>query len=225
MTDPGPLSFQVLETGSLPETTFAGVKAVFAENYREADLAYLEKNLGKLRFIAMASTPDGVLAGFALGETRVMDLPKMPETTVTLAGLCCVGVAHRRQGLFGKLAQMALRVNALPEREYYLSCGRTAHPASFRGFFRNPSAVPRPGVTPSEWQQEVGMAVAVAYGSPGFDSATFVVRGSGKPIGWPVIEIEASPEEWEMFEKVDRSKGESLLGIAWRPDPPSGWIV
>ena len=76
---------------------------------------------------------------------------------------------------------------------------------------------------PNEWQREVGAAIAEAYGSPGFDPETFVVSGSGVPIGWPVMEIEAAPEEWEVFEHVDRSKGDSLLGIRWVDTAPEGW--
>ena len=42
--------------------------------------------------------------------------------------------------------------------------------------------------------------------------------------GWPVIEIEATPEEWELFAPVDRSRGDSLLGLAWNPNAPEGWL-
>ncbi|MFQ5380614.1 MAG: hypothetical protein ACE5EF_03180 [Dehalococcoidia bacterium] len=88
---------------------------------------------------------------------------------------------------------------------------------------RNPSAVPQRGRRPTPWQQEVGKAVAEASRSPGFDPETFVVQGSGKPVGYPVMEIETTPEEWELFAAVDRDAGDSLLGIAWTPDPPPGW--
>jgi hypothetical protein len=199
------------------------VKRLFAENYRDANLAYLEKALGTLRFIATALTPNGEMAGFALGEARMIDLPRLPASKVHLAGLSCVGMGFRRQKLFGRLEQLALAEAKLPLAERSLSCGRCAHPASFRNFFRNPAAVPHAGRVPTEWQREVGIAIAEAYRSPGFDAATFVVQGSGSPIGWPVIEIEATPEEWAMFEPVDRSKGDSLLGIAWNPAPPDGW--
>ena len=214
----------VLETDRIPATVLEAVLRLFGENYREANSAYLEKNLGRLRHLSLATAPDGALAGFALGETRVIDLPRAAGTVVRLAGLCCVGMDHRRHGLFGRLESTALGANAIPRRERYLSCGRTAHPASFRNFFANPAAVPHPGRKPTEWQKEVGIAIAEAYGSPGFDPETFVVKGSGVPIGWPVIEIEATAEEWEMFKPVDRAKGDSLLGIAWAPTPPDGWL-
>jgi hypothetical protein len=212
------------ETDAVPAEVLEGVKGLFAENYRDANLAYLEKNLGKLRYLGFARGPGGEPAGFALGEIRTFEVPRMGPTVVRLAGLCCVSPSFRRQKLFGRLENLAMVDPNDPPHALQLSCGRTAHPASFRNFFRNPGAVPRPGRKPTEWQQEVGVAVAEAYGSPGFDPETFVVKGSGVPIGWPLIEIEATPEEWEMFAAVDRSQGDSLLGIAWAPTPPDGWL-
>ncbi len=220
------LVIAVTQTDSIPDSLLAEVLAVFAENYREANATYLEKNLGKLRFIATArDAASGQLAGFGLGESRVMDLPRLPGSVVNLAGLCCVGQEYRRHGLFSTLIGYALGAYQPPPAERRLSCGRCAHPASFRGFWVDSNAVPRPGKRPTGWQQEVGLAIAEAYGSPGFDPETFVVKGSGTPIGWPVIDIEATPAEWEMFRPVDRSRGDSLLGIAWRPDSPSGWLA
>jgi hypothetical protein len=224
MTEPSEFTLELFETANVPSDVFAGVQQLFAGNYREANQAYLEKNLGKLRHLSVARAADGRLAGFALGEFRVIDLPRAPQTGVRLAGLCCVGTEFRRHGLFGKLETLAIGVPRESAQKLHLSAGRTAHPASFRNFFRNPAAVPHAGRRPSQWQQEVGAAVAEAYGSPGFDPETFVVKGSGVPIGWPVIEVEATSEEWEMFTAVDRAKGDSLLGIAWYPEAPVGWL-
>ena len=62
----GELLFGVRDCGiGIPASE---VEAVFAENYREANLAYLEKNLGKLRSLAIARRESGQLAGFALGH-------------------------------------------------------------------------------------------------------------------------------------------------------------
>ncbi|MEO6398953.1 MAG: hypothetical protein ABIP13_10840 [Tepidiformaceae bacterium] len=217
-------TFAVVTTDAVPTATFADVRRLFRENYREANLAYLEKNLSKLRYLATAVAASGEVAGFALGEARIIDLPGAPGSNVHLAGLCCVGTEYRRHGLFRKLEGLALGANELPRKERWLSCGRTAHPASFRGFFADPAAVPHAGRVPNAWQRDVGSAIAEAYGSPGFDRETFVIRGGGTPIGWPVIEIEATAEEWAMFEPVDRAKGDSLLGIAWHPTAPAGWL-
>ena len=216
-------TMRVHETASIDPVLFGQIADVFAENYRDANIAYLEKNAGKLKFLSTAHDEAGKLAGFALGECRVMDLPRLPATVVNLAGLCCVSPGYRRHGLFRELERMALGAGRPARVDRNLSCGRCAHPASFRGFFHNPDAVPQRGARPTEWQREVGTAIAEAYGSPGFDPETFVVKGSGVPIGWPKIDIEATPEEWAMFEPVDRSHGDSLLGIAWHPAPPEGW--
>jgi hypothetical protein len=223
-TEPIEFHMERFETDAVPADVLDGVKRLFAENYRDANLDYLEKNLGKLRYLGFARGPGGQPAGFALGEIRTFEVPRMGPTVVRLAGLCCVSPSFRRQKLFGRLENLAMVDPHDPIPALQLSCGRTAHPASFRNFFRNPAAVPHPGRKPTEWQMEVGTAVAAAYGSPGFDPETFVVKGSGVPIGWPLIEIEATPEEWEMFAAVDRTKGDSLLGIAWAPAPPPGWL-
>lgn len=211
------------ETQDVTDELFRAVASVFAENYRDANLGYLEKNLGKLRVLATAVTDEGTMAAFALGEARVVDLPRLPATNVRLGGLCCVSTPFRSKGLFSRLEGMALTARQLPPAERWLSSGRCAHPASFRGFAKNPQAVPYRGKKPTEWQKEVGQAIADVYGSPGFDPETFVVKGSGVPIGWPVIEIHAEPEEWDLFGPVDRSKGDSLLGIAWHGSVPEGW--
>ena len=87
-----------------------------------------------------------------------------------------------------------------------------------------PSIVPKPGVVPTAWQQEVGQAVADVYGVANFDPETFVCVGSGKPIGYPVIELETEEAEWEVFRPVDRARGDALLGIVWSPDAPEGWV-
>ncbi len=83
--------------------------------------------------------------------------------------------------------------------------------------------VPRPGVRPTAWQREVGRAIADAYGEERFDPETFVCKGTGTPIGYPVIDFEVEPVDWEVFRHVDRERGDSLLGIAWMPGAPPGW--
>jgi GNAT superfamily N-acetyltransferase len=223
MTTVPDLHIAVLPTADLSLDDRDAILTLFRQNYREANAAYLERSLDALAFAAIARDPGGRPAGFALGEPRVIDLPRLPAQPVRLAGLCCVDPAFRRQGLFRRLEQAALSARTLPPAPRWLSAGRVAHPASFRGMSANPTVVPRRGWRPTPWQQQVGAAVAAAYGTREFDPETFVCRGTGTPIGWPVIEIVAAPEEWELFRQVDRSRGDSLLGIAWHPDGPPGW--
>jgi hypothetical protein len=213
---------RVVPAGELSVADLAIVRALFEANYRQANWAYVEKSLGRLRNAAIALHGE-VPAGFSLGESRDMDLPRLPGTRVTFAGICCIAPEFRRRGLFGYLEALAIGYGVGPPPGRHLRAGRMAHPASYRLMSRDPSAVPKRGVRPTRWQQEVGVAIAEAYGSPGFDPETFVVTGSGVPIGYPAMEIDATEEEWELFKPVNRDKGDSLLGIAWSPDAPDGW--
>lgn len=222
---PAPMAFdfRVHLAGALPPDALAAVFALFESNYRDANRAYLERSLTKLRYAAIA-THEGQPAGFGLGETRRIDLPGLPRQLVRMAGICCVAPAFRRQGLFGKLEQLALsKGGPWPGEGRMLTSGRMAHPASMRSMSRNPTVVPKPGVAPTPWQREVGTAIAAAYGVAGFDPDTFVCKGSGEPIGYPLIEIEVEPEEWRVFEPVDRDRGDALLALAWYPNAPPGW--
>jgi hypothetical protein len=220
--DPWGPDLQVGKTGALSEPERAKLFTLFEASYRQANPAYLEKSLEKLRYVALAhqgSRP----AGFALGETRVMDLPRLPDQLVSLGGICCVAPEFRRRGLLGKLEGLVLRAAEVPRRPRRLVCGRMAHPATMRALARNPTVVPRPGVRPTAWQREVGQAIGTAYGVPGFDSETFVCLGDGQPIGYPRIEFESQPDEWRVFRSVERDRGDALLAIAWVPDAPAGW--
>lgn len=214
--------FRTVEAAALPAADQAVVFGLFDVAYRQANHAYLEKSLRRLRHLAIA-TEAGRPAGFALADARVLDLPRLPGTTVVLAGICCISPAYRRRGLFSHLERLAAMAPGLRPTGRALTAGRMAHPASYRLMSRNPAAVPRPGVRPTVWQREVGAAVAAAYGVEKFDAATFVCRGSGVPIGYPVIEIDVPSEEWVVFQPVNRDRGDSLLGISWIGGPPEGW--
>lgn len=216
-------TFTVQEAATLTPEERARCHALFALAYKQANAAYLDKSLGKLKYVAMAMHSD-TPAGFACGESRIIDLPRLPGQLVTLAGICCIDPQFRRRGLFGRLEQLAL-AQGLPAdaaTQRMLRCGRMAHPASMRIMQLAPGVVPKRGAPPTQWQREVGAAIAAAYGSD-FDPETFVCRGTGVPIGYPDMEIEASPEEWELFAPVNRDRGDSLLGLSWSPAPPDGW--
>jgi hypothetical protein len=218
----GDFRLRVLDTASADSADFAAVISLFESNYRQANSAYIEKSLANLGYLALAFQDEKPVA-FALGESRVMDLPGLPRQVVDLAGICCVDPAFRRRGLFGRLESLVLAAAELPRPERWLVCGRVAHPASFRGLSRSPHVVPRANVTPTPWQQEVGQAIAAAYGVVSFDASTFVCCGSGTPVGYPAIDIEATAEEWEIFKPVNRDRGDSLLAITWSPNAPPGW--
>lgn len=217
-------TFTVKATAEITDAERAMVHALFDVAYRQANHAYLDRSLAKLRYIALAMRGD-TPAGFALGETRIMDLPRLPDALVTLAGICCIAPEFRRRGLFGYLERLALGAGFLPEHanRRRLACGRMAHPASMRTIAVFPTIVPKYGVAPTAWQQEVGAAIAAAYGVHAFDAERFVCIGAGTPIGYPVMEMDVTDDEWRVFAPVNRDRGDALLGIAWLPDAPPGW--
>ncbi len=207
---------------SLTDGERAAIFALFDGSYRQANRAYLEKSLARLQSIAIAMR-DGAPAGFAVGTMRVVDLPRRPRQAVLMAGICCIDAEFRRRHLFRELERRAIAASGVLATGRVLTCGRMAHPASFRLMTANPSHVPKPGVTPTQWQQDVGSAIAEAYGVHGFDPRTFVCIGAGQPIGYPIMDVDVTAGEWEVFREVDRDRGDSLLGMAWMPDAPDGW--
>jgi hypothetical protein len=216
------LELRVRDAGALSEPERRALLGLFEASYRRANPAFLARSLALLRNVATASR-GGTLVGFALADTRVMDLPRLPDQVVSLAGIGCVAPEFRRRGVLRQLELLAVTASSVPERPRRLICGRMAHPAALRLIGRFPTAVPRAGVRPTAWQQEVGEAIAAAYGVHRFDPETFVCVGDGTPIGYPVMELDVEPREWELFAAVDRDRGDALLAIAWVPDAPRDW--
>jgi hypothetical protein len=213
-------TFEALDAAAISPADERAACDLFARTYRDADLDYLRDALRRLRTIALARHA-GELVGFALGESRQLDLPRLPAHTVRLAGLACVAPEVRRRGVMQALQERTFLAH--PQGAAGLACGRMAHPATYRQMSRLPGTVPRLGVPPTRWQQEVACAIAEAYGVARFDPATFVCAGRGRPIGYPLMDIEASPDDWTLFERIDRDRGESLLGLCWLREPPPGW--
>lgn len=77
----------------------------------------------------------------------------------------------------------------------------------------------------NEVHRAVGRAMAATLESADFDEETFVCRGPGRPIGKAMLEVDrnVTPEEWAWFANVDRGRGDTLLGVNWILDPPTGW--
>lgn len=218
---PTDLVFEVVSAERLSPADERALAALFAESYSQADLTYLGESLARLGTVAIARR-DEVIVGFSLCATRRLDLPRLPSQVVRLAGLACVDAAERRRGVMNELSRLGVISTGFLD-EPGLVCGRMANPATYRGMLRLPTAVPKPGVPPRPWHQDIGAAIATAYGVQVFDRETFVCRGRGRPIGYPRVRIEATAEEWEMFRAVDRSRGDSLLGFAWLGEPPPDW--
>ena len=216
-------AFRTVPIESLTAAERQLLSELFDACFRNANQAHLQKLLGQLRTVSIALC-DEKPAGFTMSDVRVMDLPRLPEQVVMLGGLTCVIPEFHRRGLMMELGRRNV-IDSTPQwRERALICGRYVHPAVFkRVVASSESGVPKPGVRPTAWQQEVGRAIADAYGVEEFDPETFVCRGSGRPIGYPIIDLQVEPEDWEVFRHVDRDRGDSLLGIVWIPDAPGGW--
>ena len=214
---------RVFRTASLPDDAVAVVHELFDIAYRQANHAYLEKSFKTLRYLALA-TDGQTPAGFAMGDTVQTRLPRLDGLqTVVLGGICCIAPEFRRQGLFGHLEGLAMHQSGLFKPGVRtLSAGRMAHPASFHHMSLNPTVIPKYGIVLSDWHREVGLRVAELYGAE-IDPETLVVIGSGRPIGYPKMEIDVPEDEWRLFRAVNRDRGDSLLGISWAPDAPEGW--
>lgn len=217
-------AFRTLPTDALPAADRRLLSELFEACFQQANHTHLSRVLGTLRFVSLAlqgETP----AGFSIGEVRDMELPRLGRQNVMLGGLTCVAPAYQRRGVMIEMATRIIIASDPPPAERMLFCVRYGHPVAFRSVVAShESGVPRPGVRPTAWQQEVGRVIADAYGVESFDPETFVCKGVGTPVGYPIMDVEVEPVDWEVFRLVDRDRGDSLLGIVWRPDAPEGWI-
>lgn len=209
----------------------SAVLQLFDQSYRKANHGYLLKAFDVMRFIALAFEGE-TLVGFAVGDARMETLPRMDEPVpVAMAGIACIETRHRRGGLFGQLAMASimesglLNENPLNENPRHLFCGRMAHAASYRAMVRaSGEAIPQAGRPLNEWQKEIIEFVAGLYNSD-VDVETSRIIGKGEPIGYPVLEYEATKQEAEVFASVNRDQGDSILAISWRPDAPKEWFA
>ncbi|MGA2286649.1 MAG: hypothetical protein ABSG55_10320, partial [Dehalococcoidia bacterium] len=85
--DFSPFDFRVIEADKASGRDLETVFALFEMNYCQANRAFIAKSLRVLRYLALAEH-QGIPAGFAIGECRVMDLPRLPAQAVNLAGIC-----------------------------------------------------------------------------------------------------------------------------------------
>lgn len=215
---------RVVESDALCAADIAGIKALFEANYDCANHAYLGRSFTKLRYTAMAEV-DGRMVGFAVGDAMRTELARCEGPQgVAMAGIACIDPEHRRRGLFTSLSFAAMAASgAVNERDRLLFSGRMAHPITYRTMLhRAAGAVPRGGVELSDWHKEIGLQVAALFDVT-IDPETFVVRGAGEPIGFPRLSYQPTPEQEQLFRRVDRSRGDSLLAISWMPTAPEGW--
>ena len=218
------VEIRTLESASLADAELAQLRALFEASYRDADPEYLDKSRATFRHLAVAEA-DGELQGFAFGDSVRSALPRMDgEQSVALAGMACIRPELRRQGLFMRLSTAAMVAGGGVDPAHpFLFAGRMAHVVTYRTMVRlSPSTVPAEGKPPGPWHREVAVAVARLLDAE-VDPQTFVVPGSGRPIGFPRIEYTASAAEQALFAAVDRRRGDSLLSMCWLPRAPDNW--
>ena len=226
VVDTDDVETMTLRTTELDARLREGLSRCFAVTYVDPDQPYLDDQLALFDSIAIAMR-GGEVVGFVPAMVRALNVDGLGERRVGMHGLACVDPSVRRKGLFASLggaaAMASLEGGTMPD----VAAARYATPASARGLFRTPGGLPRPGMLLNELHRAAGRAIAAALESDDFDLETFVCRGPGRPIGKAVLEVDprVTPEEWAWFANVDRSRGDTLLGINWNPtlDPPEGW--
>jgi hypothetical protein len=200
------------------------ILALFNASYADADHSYILSSFEVMGWIALA-TNGPVLAGFAIGDVKLVELPRLEgPCPVATHGIGCIDDNFRRQGLFTRLEKAVVGASGMLQPDSrHLHCGRIAHPATYR-FFKHVGVgcLPDPDRALSPWHTEMVEAVAALYGSAVYPG-TCIVIGKGKPIGFPRINVEASEAELSLFEDVDRNRGDALLAMSWSPEVPAGW--
>ena len=208
----------------LTEDRISQILALFDAAYADADHSYLLSSFEVMDWIALAMH-DSALAGFAIGDAKFVDLPRMYGLhPVATYGIGCIDENFRRMGLFTRLEKAAVLASGkLSANSRYLNCGRTAHPATYKFLAKiGAGTVPEPDRPLSTWHLEMVERVAALYCAKVYPG-TCVVIGKGVPIGHPRLDVVATDIEHRVFENVNRDKGEALLAMSWSPDAPSGW--
>lgn len=216
------LVFRVVPGKELNASERDAVHRLFERSYEKPNHAYLDKSLSNLTFITVAYNRDALVC-FSVGDVVKTNIPGISEPQIAVAGgLSCIDPAFRKMGLFGYLQKLLMNENGLDDDSRFIMGGRMAHPVSYRVIEKFPGAIPKRGLVLSDWHKEVGLHFAKIY-NVSIDPETFVVKGSGSPIGIPKLEMNINDEDWEIFKHVDRDRGDSLLCIAWYPEAPVGW--
>lgn len=216
-----------MRTAELTDDQRTQLHAVFAATYTDPDPDYLDGQLATMQAVGMA-TESGEVIAFTLYGWAEIDLPVIGTRGVGFPGLACVRPTTRRQGLAGSCAGAAGPIALAGPMD--LTVTKLATPASLRLAVRAIASVRWPTadapfalqLQPTPTQVLVTAALAQAVGCHSAKGAVCV--GHGRPIGYPNVEPEVTPEMAALFEPVDRSRGDSLLWIAWVAPPPPEWF-
>lgn len=216
---------RVIASTEVSEAELHAMGLLFSRCYRDADTSYLKKSLGPMRYVAVAENAQAEVLGFCFGDGRLADLPGFDTPqSVAMAGIGCIDESLQRHGLFQQLMMMAMTASGeVNPAEPLLFAGRMAHLITYRILAKmSDSTVPRVGLSPSVWHYQVGEAVAGLF-QASLKPKSFVATGSGRPVGYPLVNIQASDDELALFADVQREAGESLLTMGWVNGAPEHW--
>ena len=87
--------FKTVATADVSPDDVALMHELFDACYREANHEHLDKSLTVLRYVTFVHR-DGEPAAFALADHLVIDLPRLPRTTLTRGGLEVLGLKDYR---------------------------------------------------------------------------------------------------------------------------------
>ncbi len=121
--------FKTIPTVSITVEDHRLMEKLFDACYQEANHSYLGKSLARLLYVTFAWDEGGNPAGFGIADSLVHDLPGLPQTTLTLGGLCCVLPEFHRRGLYGALEARSIGAAGVVSEGRWMTCGRRS-PAS-----------------------------------------------------------------------------------------------
>jgi hypothetical protein len=208
----------------------AEIHDVFAEAYRDADHGWLDRRLDGLGSVGVGWR-DGRIAGFvASSAAQKIELPLIGEQRVTDGGVTCIRPNAQGTGLANAIGQEMIRTR--PGGDPDIVVNHYATPVTLRAMFHigryqwpgnNIHEAAATLATPTHSQRLVGAALAQRGGAIDYDADHWVLRG-GQPAGESVTDpVDLEAEYDQLFRHIDRSRGDTLLGVFWITQPPPQW--
>ncbi len=221
------LSIQGL--GELGAADVARLHGLFEAAYTAADHNYLDWRFASLNTVITAWSGQSAVgfSAYAIGE---VDLPCVGHRTFSDGGITCIhpSAQGRSIGLaFG--TSWRLFDGVRPE----LALNHFATPVTLHAMLRvgsyqwpgnDISTVATALTAATPCQRAVGAEVARRAGAISYDATRWVLR-TGHPAGETTTKPTGlDPLYTKIFEALDRTKGDTLLGVFWTVEPPAVWF-